>query len=357
MGPLSAVAQPVHLRHRVASDEDVGAVRRELHRYCLARDVPAVVLARAELAVTEIATNILYHAAGNGWVLFRVIQTAAAVIVEVIGVDQGPGIANLAHVLAEGARRDGGELRAGTGRPAGLGVGLGTVRRLASTFDIWSRPGDGTVLCARFHAGAAEMERGCRIGGVSIALDGFGLDNGDGWATAESNGARTAIVVDGLGHGRDAKAAADAALAVFERQYTGDLLEYLPIAHDAMRATRGGAIGGVRIDPLRRKAYFVGVGNVEGRIYLRNRTQGLTSRNGTLGMNVAPPSSKLLEYVWEPPAVVVLHSDGIRLRLEPERMRDLATHDPTVAAAVIHRDCARVHDDATVVVVTDPGGG
>ncbi|SCE25786.1 Anti-sigma regulatory factor (Ser/Thr protein kinase) [Streptomyces sp. SolWspMP-sol7th] len=90
------------------------------------------------LAVTEAATNLQRHA-GDGSLLLRLVRTPDEAALEFLALDSGPGISDVAYSLRDGASS------AGT-----LGVGLGTIARLADSFGIHSLPGRGTVLTARF---------------------------------------------------------------------------------------------------------------------------------------------------------------------------------------------------------------
>ena len=89
---------------------------------------------RITTAVSEIARNAYEYAAG-GQIAFHVIGKALAQSFVIEVRDRGAGIANLADVLA------------GTHRSAtGMGVGLIGARRLMDSFDITSRPGEGTTV-------------------------------------------------------------------------------------------------------------------------------------------------------------------------------------------------------------------
>ena len=124
---MDAVTQAPHQRHAVRVQEDVGALRRAVARIASGR--PGVRCADAELVATELATNLVRHTSAGGCVLYRPVGDR----IKMLGVDEGPG------------------LRTGGAFPAsgpGLGVGLGVIERLATTFDIYSTE-HGTVVLAR----------------------------------------------------------------------------------------------------------------------------------------------------------------------------------------------------------------
>lgn len=88
-------------------------------------------------AVTELATNLLRHA-GGGEIIIRDIYSTAHSGIEILSLDQGPGIADLNLALSEGFSTNG-----------GLGGGLPGVKRLMDDLWINSEPGRGTCIIAR----------------------------------------------------------------------------------------------------------------------------------------------------------------------------------------------------------------
>ena len=89
---------------------------------------------RIATAVSELARNIVVHA-GEGIILVREIIKGGSRGVEVLAIDQGPGISNIELVLRDGYSSKG-----------SLGVGLGGAKRLVDEFEIKSAPGKGTTV-------------------------------------------------------------------------------------------------------------------------------------------------------------------------------------------------------------------
>lgn len=334
---MAALTQPAHLLFPIVHPEDVGAVRRAVSRLAVKNHTDAALLPPLELVVTELANNLVHHALPGGHILARTVDTVAGTGVEVLSVDRGPGIGDLAAALE-------GSVPAGDG----LGCGLGAVRRLATVFDLYTLAGSGTAVMARLLPDRAAAAQ--RWGGVSVALE-SGEECGDAWAIAEDGGRTTAMVVDGLGHGPKAAGAARAAVAVFETDGGDDLEQLARTVHAAMRSTRGGAIGLCRLDPQQGRADFVGVGNVTGRLVANGSSQAMVSMSGTLGVELTPPRIRRLTYDLADYATLVMSSDGVRDGFDVDAHPGLFEHDPLVIAAVIHGERARGNDDATVVVV------
>jgi anti-sigma regulatory factor (Ser/Thr protein kinase) len=333
----SALRQPSHQQFIVADSADVGAVRRAVSGYADRLCADAAFTAAAAATATELATNLLRHAKPGGWILARPLPPAG---VEILAVDHGPGIRDVAAAVAGRAPA-----------PKGLGCGLAAVRRAASYFDVFTRPDRGTVVLAVVQAEHANHSRlpgpPRRWAGVSIGID---EACGDGWAVVEEPGALTVVVVDGLGHGVPASIATDAAISALADN-PADVDGYLARANAAMRQTRGAGLALCRLEPGRDELRCLSVGNISARLLHSGGQKGLVSFNGTVGMYEAPPAVKTMQYPWLAGATLVLWTDGLASYIDVAAEADLLTHDPAVAAAAMHRDHGRGRDDATVVVV------
>ena len=88
-------------------------------------------------AVSELATNIIRYA-GSGEVTVRAVRDGRREGVEVVALDRGPGISDVAKAMQENYS---------TGNS--LGLGLPGVKRIMDEFTIDSTPGRGTRCVAR----------------------------------------------------------------------------------------------------------------------------------------------------------------------------------------------------------------
>ena len=343
----------------VTDRSDVGAARREVAGLADRIGVTAALGDAAQLAATELGTNIVRHAGGEGYLLVRPLETPASAI-EILAVDRGPGF--VARSPSSTPPPSATPLFEG----GGLGVGLSSVQRLASEFDLWSERGQGSVVLTRFRTTPLKPPPAVITGGVSLPVVPSDV-NGDGWAAVVKESWAAVVVVDGLGHGPAAHEAAQAALWTFPGALAdGDARAWLKQAHWAMRPTRGGVIGLVLIDLGSRTLEFAGVGNVSGRLMnfdgpedgrtnQGGRANQLVSRPGTAGVEHRPPEPGITSLPWSQGAVLVLWSDGIKTPGEWSRAARQFSHDPTVAAAALHSQWSTGRDDATVVVIKDPG--
>lgn len=326
------------LRLPLTDQSHVGAARREAVRMATLAGWREAEQARLAVVVTELSANTVRHAQGGEILIGR--RTFGQPGIEAIWMDRGPGMAD-----PEACFRDG---HSTAGTP---GNGFGAVIRMSDVFDCYSRPGQGSVILARIddRTSGERHPAGWSIGAVDVAKPGEEV-SGDGWAVQVEGGQLCCMVVDGLGHGPAAAAAAAAAMQAFDQAPLREPLPVLQAIHEAMRATRGGAVAVLRADRSRAEVSFAGVGNIAGGV-AGVRVRRMVSLNGTAGGAV--PRLRAFEYPCAAPEVVILHSDGVSTAWSLASYPGLVTHDPTVIAAVLLRDHGRGRDDATVLVVRD----
>ena len=334
------IAGWVHVAFPVDDASRIGEVRR--HAAAQARELgwDEVDAGRLALVVTELGSNLLRHAHKGRLLVAARPQSGE---IEVLAIDKGPGIANVAQCMGDGFS---------TGSTSG--TGLGAVRRLADVFDLHSSVPQGTVVLARLarQRQPSARGRGVELGAVAVCAPGE-VACGDGWA-ASLDGSRAAVLLaDGLGHGPEAAKAAHAAVAVFERDPHGDLCAMLDAAHSELRTTRGAAVTALQVDAGDGSIRSAGAGNVTARVVAGDRDRTLLSQHGTIGVQIRRLQEVRAE--WPPHAVIVLYSDGIEGRWTPQLIHPLLAHDPALIAAVLVRDHFRGRDDATVVVLRRKG--
>jgi anti-sigma regulatory factor (Ser/Thr protein kinase) len=316
-------------RHVIEDESQIGEARRVAQRLASAYGLDATLTGRVAIAATELATNLIRHGRG-GELLMQPLICAGGEVIELLAIDRGRGMSDVDRCMNDGYST------AGT-----AGTGLGAVKRLSCEFDIHSVPGEGTAVMSRVGAAPAS-----RFGAISIAVKGE-IECGDAWALAQDTQTISLMVVDGLGHGSFAAAAAESALQSFAAAPAETPRAAIERAHRALSGTRGAAAAVARITG--RSLSYAGVGNISGYMIENEKSQGLVSHNGTLGLTM----SRLQQFEYERPAdsVVVMHSDGLSARWDLRKNPQLRARHPAVIAAVLYRDHARARDDATVVVL------
>jgi len=292
---------------------------------------------RVAIVVTEAATNLVKHTT-QGQLLARAFDRSGVAVIEVLALDQGPGIANVGESLRDGYST--------AGSP---GTGLGAIKRLSDEFDIYSAPGKGAALVAqlwsRKPAGGirpAPLE----IGAVCLPKSGE-VVCGDAWAVEWRGGHCVILVADGLGHGADAAAAAKAAVNALRTHPQLAPAALVEFAHGALRSTRGAALAVADLD-LAQEVRYAGIGNIASVALAPGSARHMVSYAGIVGHE----ARKIQEFVypWSEDSLLVMHSDGLATHWSLDQYPGLAGRRSSLIAGVLYRDFARGRDDVTVVV-------
>src|SRR5947209_14365503 len=106
---------------------------------------------------------------------------------------------------------------------------------------------------------------------AGVALPGE-TESGDLHVVKDFEGGALVGVVDGLGHGPEAAAAARKAVAALEQRAEEPLIPLVRRCHEHLRGTRGVVMRIASLDTGNNSASWLGVGNVEG-ILVREGSQ------------------------------------------------------------------------------------
>lgn len=328
---LSATGSPTQVL--VIEDvSQIGHARRTAQKLAQQHGFNETDAGRVALVTTELASNILKHA-GRGEVHLRVLPRPAGSAIEVLAVDRAGGF-DTRTGMVDGYSTGGTQ-----------GIGLGAVLRQADVFDLHADE-RGTVLLARFHA-SGDRAPDLRFGVSQHALH----DDphcGDSWALAVDGSGIAALMVDGLGHGEEAEQAAHAGRGAFLAQPFGTPHLLMEDLHQAMRASRGGAVAIARFDARRDRLDFAGIGNISASLVTPEKTRGLTSHPGIVGAQYR--KIQTFDYAAVNANLLILHSDGLQSRWNLRDYPGLVQRHPAVIATVLHRDFSRGRDDVTVLV-------
>jgi len=166
--------------------------------------------------------------------------------------------------------------------------------------------------------------------------------SGDATVSRQEGGRHLLAVIDGLGHGVEAHAAAAEACAYLEQvDLDRPIDRMIQDLHERLRATRGAAALVLVVSEAR--VVGCGVGNVDMRTRIGRIQHMLTP--GVLGARLRKP--KIFEGDLGDRDRIALFSDGIASSVDLEGSRDEA---PAVAARSILAKYGRHYDDATVLV-------
>jgi anti-sigma regulatory factor (Ser/Thr protein kinase) len=292
---------------------------------------------RAALVATELGTNLIKHG-GGGELIAQRISSGARGGLQLLGLDKGPGMADLGKCLRDGYSTGGSP-----------GTGLGAIERMSQLFEIYSRPDQGTAVLAQLwpdsHPPAVER---LQIGSLVLPKPGENV-SGDAWCYHERVEGVFVIGIDGLGHGFGAHQAATEACRVFEADKHRPSLRLMQLLHEALRPTRGAAVTLIEVDWDAGRASSVAVGNVTAAFINGNKIKRMAADNGIVGHVMGRPRE--LQHPCSPDSVLILHSDGLTANWQPERYPGLIQHHPALVAGVLYRDCSRRRDDSLVVVI------
>lgn len=326
----------------VPDTSHASAARREVENVARLCGFSEQDIGRAALVALEMATNVARHG-GGGHLLLGEVTAEDRKGLELISIDRGPGMADVAHSMSDGVSTYG-----------SAGVGLGAIRRQADEFDIHSQtgsaPGHGTAIYVRLWPGRrAPVDKLASVGSVSVPKP-EELVCGDAVSVVRSGTVVSLLVVDGLGHGVAAQQAAKAACEVFQKSLVTSPIMAVQRIHAGLRGTRGAAIGVANVDLAASSLTFSGLGNIAGLAAAGGQVRRFVSMNGIAGHT----AGQLREFVYPcdgPGLVVILHSDGIGTSWSLDRYPGLAARHPALIAAVLYRDGTRGRDDATVLVL------
>lgn len=325
------------LKFDIRDSSQTGSARRAAQDMAEKIGLDETQAGKVAIAINELGSNFLKHA-GGGELLLRPLGDAGAPGIEILAIDNGPGMTDVA-----------GSMRDGFSTTGTQGMGLGALSRLASGFDVYSLPGKGTVVRAQIAGGDGASGR-MELGVVCQPKPGE-QQCGDDWAFVWQQNRSMLLVADGLGHGPDAHKAAQVAVDVVQRQAARDPASVMDDIHAGSRATRGAAVSICAIEYETGVCRFAGIGNVSCAVVSGERSRSFASHPGIVGHSVR----KIQEFSapWPAGALLVMHSDGLATQWNLGAYAGLQTRHPGLIAAVLYRDFVRGRDDVTVVVARD----
>jgi anti-sigma regulatory factor (Ser/Thr protein kinase) len=312
---------------------------------------PAARAAELALAVTEAATNLHKHAR-EGMLMLRISRADGKPGIELVTIDGGPGVAATSAALRDGHSTSG-----------SLGIGLGAIARLADYSDLWSVPGHGTVLAARFWPEPGRTASGTR--GITVPYAGLirpmsgETECGDNFGAigtsrqGQDGLTLTGVLCDGLGHGPLAAIAATAAISAVLEDPDREPAALVERAHRQMSRTRGGALGVAQITSGNNgsggSVVFAGLGNITATLLSPGQRKNMLSVPGIAGHQAR--AIRQFQYDLPAGASAVLHSDGISGRWNAGALAGLSGRDPLVIAAAILAEAGMHRDDAGILVL------
>ncbi|MBS4175494.1 anti-sigma regulatory factor [Bacillus sp. FJAT-49736] len=121
---------------KILNEWDIVAVRQLGRNIAKELNFGTVDQARITTAISELARNIFLYAK-QGQISIEKVFDDGKWGLRIIAEDEGPGIQDIRKAMEDGYTTSG-----------GLGAGLPGVKRLMDTFDIDSKPNQGTTIIA-----------------------------------------------------------------------------------------------------------------------------------------------------------------------------------------------------------------
>lgn len=187
-------------------------------------------------------------------------------------------------------------------------------------------------------------------GFVSMPLQGQAV-SGDKYIIKPFPNGILMAVVDGLGHGYEAAAASDVAIATLDTYANEPIIPLVKRCHEALRGTRGVVMSVASFNLPDRTMTWLGIGNIEG-ILLREDANAVPSRKnlllrgGVLGYQLPPLKESVIPVM--PGDTLIFATDGIRSGFE----KNIKLNDkPQQIASNIMAQFNRGTDDALVLVI------
>ena len=325
----------------VGNYEDVILARQKARELMQVMGFSLLAQTRMVTAVSELARNMVVHAGrsqGSLWVMPHQAgqSTGLKIIARNLQPTPDPDRARQQSGLTLGD----GVSTAGT-----LGIGISGVRRLMDAFDVTiDDQGHLIITTIKWLIKSNWNRANCSI--VSRPKLGESM-SGDAYYIRHLPDGFIFGIIDGLGHGPEAKHAADIALKVIDMNCHKPLDVIIGNCHAALEKTRGAAMSLGCLNYPSNRLFHAGIGNVETRIYNGNQMDKLMIYNGTLG--AALPHFSVTITPFAQGMLIIMHSDGISDKFELDAL--VRRKEPQEITHHIMSRFSRSHDDATVLAV------
>ncbi len=326
-------------QYKIEDRSYISLVKREIHALLNRQGFSASRTGEADIIVSELTSNLIKHA-GQGEVLYRVVEWEDDLCFEIYCIDNGPGMdVNLM-------------MRDGASSSNTLGHGLGALNRLSTLFQVYSMRKWGTVVFSRLLRKRVNIEKRPRkkevmLKGLQVNIPGEAVC-GDGYWLKETGDGVQIFLGDGLGHGQHAHDAVQEAIEAFKECSETSPVEILRYIHQKVRRTRG-LVGTVITMDRKRDLKLCGIGNISTRLCNGISSRNYLSNNGILGLNMPNTMNDVLAS-GEDYQYIIMCSDGIKTRWDLNKYVGFFKCDAAIQAGIIYKDNARGTDDMTVLI-------
>ena len=166
-----------------------------------------------------------------------------------------------------------------------------------------------------------------------------------------------AAAVDGVGHGSEAAAAANAAISVLKRHADEELVTLLQRCHEELKGTRGAVMSLASFHGGVDRMSWLGIGNIQGILVrkpsgIQPGNETICLRGGIVGCRLPKLQVGVVDVL--PGDTLVFATDGIKANFAD---RIVVDREPQEIADHIRSQYQKGTDDALVLVVRYMGAG
>lgn len=312
----------------------VAAIRRLARRYAAKIGMTSTRQDELAIVVTEAVTNILRYAE-RGRALVEVMPHPAGDRLVLIFSDKGPGISDIDRMFQDGQSST-----------DSAGLGLGAIRRLSDSFDIFSSAEDGTTILCSFAAQNIPVSTAIEVAGLRVCHPNEDVC-GDDWLLRQTPKVTDILLCDGLGHGRRAAEASEHVLAA-AREVSAEPGTTLKHVTEQLVGTRGAVAAMIRISEPELHLNYAALGNIATIHIGAHGTKRLAVRDGRIGG--APTHGFEEELKLSPGDMIIMHSDGLKTLRDNHLRPGLLHRSPLLIAGFLLDRAFRGRDDASIVV-------
>jgi len=310
-------------------------IKKDIHKFAADNGFPTTKLNSIDIVVAELTSNIQKYSTGGAEILVGYHGLDGNGYIDIVTIDNGPGIADVKKVMVDGYSTS-----------STLGQGLGTIRRMADDFDLYSQPRWGTIVLARVYKLSKPKLVVNQLRSLVVAKPGETL-SGDGVLSVRTSTGFKCLMADGLGHGPFANAAVNEAAVAFEQckhQSPSDTLRFL---HEAIKKTRGIVANIIFYNGIEKQWTICGIGNIATKFIGGMASKNYLPHNGIIGHNI-PNRIHDLVLSKDEYNQFISCSDGMKSRWDIQKFPMINKHDSLLLCVAIYKEYARKTDDMSV---------
>jgi anti-sigma regulatory factor (Ser/Thr protein kinase) len=289
------------------------------------------------LIASELAHNQLSYAT-QGYFSVKPITRDGVNGLEILAADIGPGIDKPARAL-QGA----------SSRETSLGAGLSAVCRISDEVEFDDRISEGFLVTARkFDSSPATTTFNIAIMGRPFPHE---LISGDDAVLLHDETGFLAAVIDGLGHGPEARHASNRAVEAITARRKQALDEIAIGVDEDLHNTRGCALTIVRFDKAAGALDCVSLGDVHAHVYKLRDAHFFASTPLIVGTGQFQKRRVRIERkTVDPGSTLVMFTDGLKSKATLKGQLDVLRQPAIAIAEHLLETESRPDDDALVLV-------